>query len=177
MKNRRNIVVAFLLCACLIVGVGFAELTDTLTIGGSATIDTNDAKVAFDEDIKFTSATITATNTTGKNYDDSKEDKVSCSDDTVTFEVYSLKGQNDYVTFTVTIENAGDVDAIVTLGDNTIGNTADGYFNMDSDWSNRTIAAEGSATFTVTIKLNKTPTDSISCTTFNMTFNVVSVDA
>ena len=36
MKNRRNIIVAFLLCACLIVGIGYAQVTGTLAISGTA---------------------------------------------------------------------------------------------------------------------------------------------
>ena len=35
MKNRRNIIIAFLLCASLIVGVGYAALAENLVVDGS----------------------------------------------------------------------------------------------------------------------------------------------
>ena len=35
MKNRKSMIVAFLLCACLIVGVGYAAIADQLTIDGT----------------------------------------------------------------------------------------------------------------------------------------------
>lgn len=36
MKNRRNVIIGFLLCACLIVGVGYANVSGQLIIGGNA---------------------------------------------------------------------------------------------------------------------------------------------
>ena len=51
MKNRRNMIVAFLLCACLIVGVGFAQVTGQLMVTGTSTFNgmgelTNEVKAA-----------------------------------------------------------------------------------------------------------------------------------
>lgn len=36
MKNRARIITAFLLCACLLVGVGYAQISGQLIIGGNA---------------------------------------------------------------------------------------------------------------------------------------------
>lgn len=36
MKNRARIITAFLLCACLLVGVGYAQINGQLIIGGNA---------------------------------------------------------------------------------------------------------------------------------------------
>ena len=57
MKNRRNIIVAFLLCACLFVGIGYAQVTGQLAIAGNARFNgaeklSNDVTSA----VKFTSA-------------------------------------------------------------------------------------------------------------------------
>ena len=51
MKNRRNIVIAFLLCACLLVGIGYAQISGQLIIGGNARFNgqselTNEVKAA-----------------------------------------------------------------------------------------------------------------------------------
>ena len=47
MKNRRNVVVAFLVCAVMLLGVGYAALTDTLTIAGQANVGTGKAEEAL----------------------------------------------------------------------------------------------------------------------------------
>ena len=51
MKNRRNIIIAFLLCACLLVGIGYAQISGQLMIGGNARFNgqselTNEIKAA-----------------------------------------------------------------------------------------------------------------------------------
>ena len=53
MKNRKFIVVAFMLTACMIVGVGYAALTDTLNIGGDAEVSQAGAENTFDGDVYF----------------------------------------------------------------------------------------------------------------------------
>ncbi len=51
MKNRRNVLIAFLLCATLIVGVGYAAFSGNLIINGTATYTFDGEKL--DEDIYF----------------------------------------------------------------------------------------------------------------------------
>ena len=53
MKNRRNIIIAFLLCATILVGVGYAALSDTLRIDGTAAVKHENANNAFDGCVKF----------------------------------------------------------------------------------------------------------------------------
>ena len=71
MKNRRNTIVAFLLCACLIVGIGYAALTTDLFLNGKAAIDKALAEEVFDSYIVWESVDITA--------DGSATDKASAS--------------------------------------------------------------------------------------------------
>ena len=56
MKNRKTVVVAFLLCAVLLLGVGYAALSDTLDITGSADVNQSAAEEAFNEDVYFSAA-------------------------------------------------------------------------------------------------------------------------
>ena len=56
MKNRRNIIVAFLLCACLIVGVGYAALSTELYLNGSASLNDTYMEELFDSKITWVSA-------------------------------------------------------------------------------------------------------------------------
>lgn len=53
MKNRRLALVAFLLCACMIVGVGYAALAVQLTIDGTVAFH-DDANTELDEKVQFT---------------------------------------------------------------------------------------------------------------------------
>ena len=156
MKNRRNLIVAFLLCACLIVGIGYAALTDTLDITGSADVNQSAAEEAFNEDIYFSAAVANETgNTASVNRD---------NNDKASFTANTLKGKDDTVTFTFTIKNAGDVDALVTPKLNaSLGNTNPEYFTIESDWNGaaQTVAANSEKTYTVTVTLIKTPTETI----------------
>lgn len=52
MKNRRNLIVAFLLCACLIVGIGYAAVADELVITGTGSYEAS--LNPFDADVYFT---------------------------------------------------------------------------------------------------------------------------
>ena len=53
MKKRRIVIAAFLICATLIAGIGYAGITETLTINGTATT------MATDVNVYFSAATIT----------------------------------------------------------------------------------------------------------------------
>lgn len=154
MKNRKTIVVAFLLSAVMLMSVGYAALTDVLDITGSADVNQAAAEDSFNEDIKFTSALANETgNTASVNADN--EDKAS-------FTANTLKGANDTATFTFTIANDGDLNAMVTP--KISSNTNEDFFEITSDWAGTTkeLKAGESLTYTVTLKLTDTPTATIS---------------
>jgi len=84
MKNRRTLIVVFMLVACMCIGVGFAAISQTLNIAGTGSISASAAEDLFDGQVYFTgakdpvnctadiaagekpdSATITITNTLG----------------------------------------------------------------------------------------------------------------
>lgn len=162
MKNRKRVVVAFLLVAVMLLGVGYAALTDVLDVTGTADINQSAAEEAFNEDIHFSDAVANQTgNTASVNAD---------NNDKASFTAKTLKGKGDKVTFTFTIVNEGDVAATITPTLNaTQGNTKPEYFSITSDWDGaaKTIPAKtdgvnGSLTYTVTVELLKTPTETIS---------------
>ena len=157
MKNRKTVVVAFLLCAVMLLGVGYAALSDTLDITGSADVNQSAAEEAFNEDVYFSAAVANqAGNTASVNAD---------NNDKASFTAATLKGKGDQVTFTFTIKNNGDVDATVTPKLNaTLGNTNPEYFSISSDWNGeaKTLEAHSEITYTLTVELLKTPTDTIS---------------
>ena len=171
MKNRRNVVIAFMIVAVMLLGIGYAALSDTLDITGSADVNQSAAEEAFNEDIFFSAAVANETgNTASVNAD---------NNDKASFTANTLKGKGDKVTFTFTITNDGDVAADVTPKLNaTLGNTNTEYFSITSDWGGaaKTLDAHSEITYTVTVELLKTPTETISGS-FLIELVAVSVDA
>lgn len=154
MKNRKTIVVAFLLVAVMLMSVGYAALTDVLDITGSADVNKSAAEDAYNADIYFTAAVANETgNTASLNPD---------NNDKASFTANTLKGKDDTATFTFTIKNEGDLDALVTPSISS--NTNEQYFAISSDWNRqaKTLTAGQSLTYTVTVTLLETPTDTIS---------------
>ena len=156
MKNRNKVVVAFLLAAVMLLGVGYAALSDTLEINGSADVNQSAAEEAFNEDIYFSDAVANmgAPDTASISQTDS---------DMADFGVNSLNGAGDFATFTFTITNDGDVDANVTPTFASDGNTNEEFFDIVSDWAGATklLKAGESLTYTLTVTLKKTPTETI----------------
>ena len=156
MKNRKTVVVAFLLCAVMLLGVGYAALSDTLDINGSADINSTAAEEAFNEDIYFSAAVA--------NQGAPDTATIASNDpDMASFAANSLQGKDDFTTFTFTIKNAGDVDAIVTPTLAQDGNFNPDYFAVSSDWLGqpKELKAGQEITYTVTVTLLKTPTETI----------------
>lgn len=167
MKNRRIILISFLLVTTLCVGIGYAAVEDELSLSGSAEVGTDNVKEALDGDVYFSNAVVTSFTNTDSDKTDVAE--VNSSDnDKVTFEANTLQAQNDTVTFTFTIENEStDLDAIVTPSFNSATNSNDTVFAVSYQWSDggsdaKTIAAGSTADVVVTVKLLQTPTDAVS---------------
>ena len=154
MKNRKRVVVAFLLVAVMLMSVGYAALTDVLDITGSADVNKSAAEDAYNADIYFTAAVANQTgNTASVNTD---------NNDKASFTANTLQGKDDTATFTFTITNEGDLDATVTPSISS--NTNDAYFTINSDWAGqaKTLSAGSTLEYTVTVTLKETPTDTIS---------------
>ena len=167
MKQRKTVIVAFLLAAVLLLGVGYAALTDVLDITGSADVNQSAAEEAFNEDIYFSAAKA--------NEDGNTASVNSDNNDKASFTANTLKGKGDKATFTFTIKNDGDLDATVTP--KMSSNTNAEYFGISSDWAGaaKTLTAGGTLTYTVTVELLETPTETISGS-FVIELTAVSVD-
>lgn len=155
MKRRRSLIISLLLVAAISLGVGYAALTDVLDINGSADVNQTAAEEAFNEDIYFKAAVANQTGNVAS---------VDANDnDMASFTASTLKGAGDTATFTFTIANDGDVDALVTPSFAADGNSNAEYFEVSSDWAGqaKTIGAGQTLTYTVTVKLIKTPTETI----------------
>ena len=188
MKNRRNIVIAFMLCAVMLLGVGYAAVSDALDILGTAEINAGNVQSAFDTNVYF-SAAHANTHTTGATPD--KAWVSSEDNDFAQFNSYNLAEVGDMSTFTFTIKNDSDLEVsvmpVLTYSGNAEAQAlAAQYFDVYSDWKvngtvqPRNIAAGGEITYTVTVKLKQTPAlaeGGLLSSTFNIKLTATTVES
>lgn len=158
--KRRSTIIALLLVAALTLGIGYAALTDILDIAGTVDLSKDDAEKEFNLDIYF-SETVTISDpalATGRRNTD--------NDDKGTFSVTGLKQVGQQVTITYTIVNEGELDATVTPS--TMLETYTDKLQYTTDWDDgaggyvsKVIAAGGSETIAITVKLIELPTTTV----------------
>lgn len=167
MKNRKKMLVIFLVCAALIVSVGYATVTNVLDIQGSATVDIKHSSDAFNADIYFTGvknaegnfvSTIEAA--AGLDYTANINTN---NNDKAQFTVTGLEEKDDSTTITYQIKNDSDYEATVALKTLTNTNltdfTFDYYFGSDTSAESATIAAHGTVEVSVVVKVARQLTD------------------
>lgn len=128
MKNRNTVIVAFLLAAVMILGVGYAAVTDTLDITG--TLDAGASSEIFNSHVKF----VGVRNALGEYVTEYSADGLytarvnADNDDKASFTVTGLKVQGDTTTITYKITNTSDLRAVITVRSATNSNAA--YFEV-----------------------------------------------
>lgn len=170
MKNRKSVIVAFLLVAAMLLGVGYAALSDDLYVNGTLNLDAAQLEDTFDKEVYFTDEGMSTTGNSGV------ADSISIgadangdANDKVTFVVNSLKAVNEVATFTFKIQN--DNDFIVTATPAT--SFANAYFTVAGP-ATVDVPANGSVDVTVTVTLTAIPTDgSAQSVTYGLTYTVV----
>lgn len=176
MKNRNTVIVAFMLVAVLLLGIGYAALTDTLSIIGNAHIDIGAANTTFDEKVYFSNAEATSTTGTG-----TTADVVSFNSDDATFTANKLAVKGEKSVFTFTIKNDSNVAANITVnakklsGADNPSNSNTDKFKVTYDLSADTIASGGSVTVTVTVEVVN-PITSATSATFGIEYTVTTVE-
>lgn len=117
MKNRKIIVTAFLLIACMVIGVGYAAVTDNFTINGHATISDQGANDAFNEDIRFMGIVVGGEVRTDVLASANLGYTASCNVplDEASFHINNLKKVGDTQTIVFRIGNYGDIDSTLKL--------------------------------------------------------------
>lgn len=160
MKNRKSLLSVVLLVLVLVLGVGYAVVTSTgLTINGAAGTLTSDTEIAvsFKEVQSKTDAYVDAASVNGKS---------------ASFTVKDLSRINDTAEIVYVIQN-GEKDIAATLSKPSItvtkGNAEDDdYFEVTTEYADKgdtqALAAEGTTTLKVTVKLIKTPTSAKTAT-------------
>ena len=152
MKNRKIVVVAFLLIAVLLLGVGYAAVTDTLTIIGNAHIDMGQVETTFDQNIYFSAAVATSSTGTG-----TTDDVASFTPDDATFTANKLAIVGEKSVFTFTITNDGNVDAVISVnatklsGDTNPSNSNTEKFTVTYAYPDGMTVAKDGGTITVVV--------------------------
>ena len=142
MKNRRIVIVSFLLIAVLMMGIAYATLTDNLFIKGEASLKTDVAQIEFDADVYFVpqcadgdhkTDKIVSTGASAIPEGTTEGVVIGQSDpDSATFHVYSLGKAGDYVVFSFVIQNdSTEYDAIVSLDATFPTTTAPTMFDIE----------------------------------------------
>lgn len=187
MRNRKTVIVAFVVAAVLLMAVGFAALTDTLTIIGNAHVDMATAENTFDEKIYFSEATAVSTTGTG-----STADTASFSPDDATFTVNRLAVKDQASTFKFVINNDSNVDAKITVPDTKLSGAANStnsnteYFSISYSYAtfeddgtansdNMVIPSQGYMEITVVVTIIK-PVTSATSATFTIEYTATTVD-
>ena len=175
MKKRRTAIIAFILCACLCIGMGYAAATDSLVINGSANVApaTNED---FNKDVFFTSANVTSTTGTSGAADEAKLDENDPDKDTAIMTINSLKLVGEIATFTFEIKNEGDETNSTVALQVTSKTVADPtLFEVVGTLASHSIAPDQTTTLTVTVKLLRVPAENITGSSVAVTVTATQV--
>lgn len=178
MKNRKFIVVAFLLVAVMLLGVGYAALTDTLTIIGNAHIDVDTANKTFDDKVYFSDSAASSSTGTG-----TSADVASHTADDATFTANRLATVGQKSVFTFTITNDSNVDAIISVnptklsGDGNPSNSNSDKFTVEYSYPDGMTIAKNGGTIKVVVTVTvREPVTSATSATFGIELTATSVD-
>ena len=155
MKKRRTLIISLLLVAALALGVGYAALSSTLQVNGN--IENDPANV----NVVFSSSTLAASSPTESRITDIE--RVSSAGTTgtavISLQAAGLKEVGDSVTFTLTIENKGNLTVTVEELIPTEEFICD-YYTLDiASWADDVQLAPGGTTTATVVVAVKTLTD------------------
>ena len=189
MKLKRTSFVAFLLCAVMLLGIGFATLSDNLFIEGEASLTTTQSQAKFDAGVYFSDACVWDGT---QKVEDTVDSAVvgQTNPDSASFAVKSLGLANQSVMFKFTITNESlQANAIITLDEGYPTTNNEGYFDIKftnqadgSDMSGEIVCpaatsaeAFGTVDVYVVVTLKKSPLDNLSAA-FNVNITATAQD-
>ena len=163
MKTKRTAVVAFLLCAIMAIGIGFAAISKNLEISGNANLGMD----ATGFSVEFVQS--------GCETDDGDVSSIVISGDptVATFTVNGLKKAGDKVVGTFTIKNTSSEKYDVLLGEPSISFGTGAFVDyIEVTKTNPVLTrlsnegANSTTTFTITVELKKVINDASAQVTF-----------
>lgn len=170
MKDQQGLIAVIALAVVAILGVGYAAINSTLTIGGTGTEATAvPDSSAFN--INYTSNTVHSISTGGTG--DVADTTSNYPTKTASFTVTGMSKMNETATLTYVITNASaDLGATLATPSCTQTDT-NGYFELGTTVADSSLTKSGgtkdNTTQTVTVKLIKLPVDANVSTTVTCT--------
>ena len=139
-RKKRNIIIGALCCLLVFMGIGYAILSQTLNISGIANMRGN-------WNVKITNMELLSENKTGR----AEEVSHSFTDTTATFEA-NLYMPGDSIEYRVTVENQGNIDALLKSITPTTTNKREGIKFSHSEIDNTILTAGKTITFTMKVE-------------------------
>ena len=178
MKQRRTVIVCFLLVATLLLGVGYAAAaTDTLTINGAASVAAGAVANAIDEDVYFS-----AVSPLPEEGEDEYVDPTTgviihahldsiAKPDMASFRLSNFTAADQSVQITYTVTNAGTQGNAVKVTPTVTG--AGDYFTVTTSWDSAPgeIAASQTANVVVTVTLDTMPAEGVEVNTITVSLS------
>lgn len=182
MKNRKVIVTAFLVLAIMLLGVGYAAVSDVLQFSGNATLSDGQVQHEFDVDVKITA--VSEDGSTWIDYNPSGAEIERANDlvvgitgvgddeqDIATFQIYNLTdaGEAEVIWFKVENDSIHDADLTgTTITETGLGDHFDSEYTIyktdgvteTTVLPGRTDAGAGSVLVKLVITLKSTPSES-----------------
>ena len=138
--KKRNIIIGSLCSLLVFMGIGYAILSQTLNISGTANMQGNWS-------VKITNMELLSDNKTGR----AEEVSHSFTDTTATFEA-NLYMPGDSIEYRVTVENQGNIDALLKSITPTTTNKSSGIKFSHSEIDNTVLTAGKTITFTMKVE-------------------------
>ena len=139
-RKKRNIIIGSLCCLLVFMGIGYAILSQTLNISGIANMRGN-------WNVKITNMELLSENKTGR----AEEVSHSFTDTTATFTA-DLYMPGDSIEYRVTVENQGNIDALLKSITPTTTNRSEGIKFSHSEIDNTVLTAGKTITFTMKVE-------------------------
>ncbi len=139
-RKKRNIIIGALCCLLVFMGIGYAILSQTLNISGIANMKGN-------WNVKITNMELLSENKTGR----AVEVSHSFTDTTATFTA-DLYMPGDSIEYRVTVENQGNIDALLKSITPTTTNRSEGIKFSHSEIDNTVLTAGKTITFTMKVE-------------------------
>jgi len=164
MKKRRIIILAFMLIAVMVVGIGFAAYSTTLAIHGTTAVSAE--ALQFTNDVQFVDASS----------DNEAFGTAEANGQTASFTVNGMTAYNDRVTFTYTIMNNSDYDVNIAITTHPTP-ASPSKCSVTTMLSSDTIAKNGGTiTATVIVVLNEDVTQAIAPINWTIEYTATSVE-
>ena len=146
-RQRNNIIIASLCAVVVLMGIGYAAFSSQLKISGTSNITSNFL-------VKITN--IEVSNVVGGA--DDKEDVTTYTDTTATFGT-TLQSPGDSITYDITIENQGTIDAVLKTISKTDTSNSAIIFETSGVFEGDLLNAGELATMQVTVTYNPSVTN------------------